>query len=154
MVGLGGFPAGGAVEELGSPEWVLVQVRGSSDGGARWSSAVARLLHPHSRIGGSALCVFSRSRSVRWRIWKLQFLKKAMGCCAAELKIHGVTPSGAVSWNFPSARELSSSILGVWTISGGGAFLSRLGCRRGRSPEGCRCNFLRFLGFSVRSQYQ
>jgi hypothetical protein len=59
-----------------------------------------------------------------------------------------------VSWNFPSARELSSSILGVWTINGGGAFLSRLGCRRGRSPVGCRCNFLHFLGFSVSSQYQ
>ena len=29
-----------------------------------------------------------------------------MGCCAAELKIHGVTPSGAVSGDFPVAREL------------------------------------------------
>jgi hypothetical protein len=154
MVGLGGLPAGGAMEELRSPEWFWLQVCGSFDGGAPWSTAVVRLLLPHSRISGFVLCVISRPDSVRWRIWSLKIMKTTMGCCAAELKIHGVTPSGAVSGDFPVARELVSSILGVCTNSGSGASLSRHGCRRGRSPEGAMCNFFRFLGFSVRSQYQ
>ena len=71
-----GALAGGAVEAVGSPVRLLVQIRVPSGSGARWSPAVAGLLLWQRRIGGSAPC-FDPSpdpvlrspcwRRIRWR---------------------------------------------------------------------------------------
>jgi hypothetical protein len=140
------------VEEVVSPVWCVLQVRVPFDGGARWSSVVVRLLPPYSRFGGIVWCGDPRPGPAWRRIWGVKILKTAVRCFATELMVQGVTPSGAVSGDFPAAMGLPSSILGVWTSSGSGASLSRSGRRQSWSSEGLRCNFF-FLGFSVRSEH-
>ena len=150
-VGSVGFAAGGALEVVVAPVLCLLQVRDPFGGGARRSSAVRRLLPHRSRIGGSGRCGLPRPDPVR-RIWVEKILKTTTAWCdAAEPMDQGVTPPGAVSLELPGGLGDASSILGVWTSRGSGAFLSRPGRRRCWSSGGLPCNFLCFLGFSVRS---
>jgi hypothetical protein len=141
------------MEVVVAPVKCLVQVRDSFVCGARRSSVVKRLLPRRSRIDASARCGSPQPDPVR-RIWISKMLKKMAWCFAAEPLVQGVTPPGAVSGDFPVALGMLSSILGVWTSRGSGASLSRSGRRRSWSSGGLRCNFLCFLGFSVRTKYQ
>ena len=138
------------MEVVESPAVCLLQVRDPFGGGARRSFAVRRLLPRRLRIGGSERCGLPQPDPVR-RIWILKLLKTTTWCGAAEPMVQGVTPSGAVSWIFPVALGMLSSIIGVWTSRGSGAILSRAGRRRSWSSGGLPCNFLCFLGFSVRT---
>ena len=78
-VGLVGASAGGAVEWDGSPVLCLLQVRVLSDGGARWSLVVVRLLPRHPRIGGSVPCFVPRPGPPWRRIWDVKISKVADG---------------------------------------------------------------------------
>jgi hypothetical protein len=133
--------------------WLLVQVCDPSIGGARRSFATVRLRLPRSRISGFARRGSPRSDLAWHWIGGANKVKMAFRCFAAETFVLGITPTGAVSGDFPAVMGISS-IEGLKTKIGSGASPSRPGCRRSWSSAGLLCNFGFVLGFSVSSEYQ
>ena len=95
---------GGAMEEVGSPAVLLLQVRSSIDGGARCSSAVVCLLPPLPRISRSVGSAIPLPDPAWRRIWVDDFeagdVEGRRRCSWSWVE----APRSSRSGDFPSAR--------------------------------------------------
>ena len=92
------------MEEVGAPALLLVQVRASFDGGARWSSAVVCLAPPLSRISRSVGSAIPLPDPAWRRIWVDDFeagdVEGRRKCSWSWVE----APRSSRSGDFPSAR--------------------------------------------------
>jgi hypothetical protein len=146
-VGSGREFAGGVVEAARLSVWCSVVACFSSCGGALWSFVAAHVAGLHLSFHG---CLRIRlDRGARRSIWRL---KKMVKSFAASSAFQGVGSPEPVIGDYPSAWKLTP-IQGLRWSSGSGP-PPTAPCRRCRRDlgEGPLCNFLWFLGFSVRSK--